>query len=136
MGEFIENITREGKPDPPKRPQHPESWVNGPKKCGDRRDHLVRVHRSHWPPRPMPGLNGPPYLAANCERCGAVCIVTDPVPADLTVVLYGKPEEAAGRVVEEETTAGTAIDESALPDNAGHLVDEAAPKRATRAGHR
>ncbi len=127
MGEFVENITPSGQADPPKRPQHPESYLTGPFKCGQRREHLVRVHRSKWPPKANPSLNDKAYLTANCERCGAICIVYDPVPYDMTVQLYGEKGEEAGHVIEE----GAVVEESDAPA-AGQVIDEPEPARRGR----
>ena len=129
MPEFIENITSAGKPDPPKRPQHPESYLNGPYACGTRRDHQVRIHRSNWPPKKIASLNDNPYVVANCERCGAICLVYDPVPADMTVILYGLKGEEHGHVVEEAT--GAVVNEEDAPQ-AGQVVDEPEPSRRGR----
>jgi len=125
MGEFVENIKPSGQADPPKRPQHPESYLTGPFKCGQRREHLVRVHRSKWPPKANPSLNDKPYLTANCERCGAICIVYDPVPYDMTVRLYGEAGEVAGHVEDE---VGAVVDDESEAAG-GQVIDEPEPVR-------
>lgn len=130
MAEFTEQAIdpRTGKVETqPPRPRHQEAYLNGPYKCGERRDHLVRVHRSHWPPKQNPSLNDRPFITANCERCGAICIVYDPVPSDMTVVLYGVKGEEAGRVVEEQ---GAVVDEADAAPAAGQVIDE--PDRGGR----
>lgn len=119
---FISEDERKSKP-----PQHTEEYLRTVYACGQRRDHLVKIHRSKWPPQAQPGLNDRPYIAAKCERCGAVCIVYDPVPSDMTVMLYGVKGEEAGRVIEE----GAVVDEEAMP-GAGQVVDESELPRKGR----
>lgn len=117
---FTDGVDATGKPVVQKRPQHTEEYLRTVHACGERRDHLVRIHRSKWPPQPHPNLNDRPHITANCERCGAICIVYDPVPADMTVMLYGKKGEETGRVVEEH---GAVVDEESRPA-AGQVLEE------------
>lgn len=103
-----------------KAPQHDDTYLRTVYACGQRRDHIVKVHRAHWPPKAQPGLNDAPHLVAKCDRCGATCIVYDPPSADMTVVLYGEASDAVGKVVDEK---GKVIDASAAP-KAGQVVDK------------
>jgi hypothetical protein len=134
MPEFIENIKPNGAPDAAKRPSHPESYLNTVYKCGERREHLVRIQRSKWPPKAMVGTPGTaftfdrPYVTATCERCGGTCLVYDPPPSDMTVVLYGDASEAQGKVIDE---AGPVVSEEELPQ-AGQVIDEPEPARRGR----
>lgn len=126
--EFIEDLTTSGKVEPQKRPQHPESYLSGVFKCGQRREHLIRIHRSKWPPKQIASLNDRPYVSGTCERCGGTCLVYDPPPSDMTVVLYGDPSEAQGQVIDE---AGPVVAEEELPQ-AGEVIDEPKPHRRGR----
>lgn len=128
MPEFLDNIKPSGQAEPPKRPQHPESYLTGVYKCGQRREHLVRIHRSNWPPKPIASLNDRPYVTGTCERCGATCLVYDPVPSDMTVVLYGDASEAHGQVIDEQ---GAVVNEEEVPA-AGQVIDEPEPQRRGR----
>jgi hypothetical protein len=130
MPEFIAD-DRPGAPRPEavKRPQHDETYLKTVYRCGERREHVVRIHRSKWPPPKNPSINDRPYLVANCERCGAVCIVyADPVPADMTVRLYGEAGEREGRVEDE----GQVVDEASVGETAGQVLEEEPPKRRRR----
>lgn len=131
MPEFTEQAIdpRTGNPvHAAKPPQHPDEWKKGVYACGLRRDHRVRVHRSHWPPRAQPGLNGPPYVSGPCERCGALVLIYDPPGRDVTVVLYGEADEAQGRVEDE---VGQVIEDAPEPV-VGQVIDEPEPKRGRR----
>lgn len=126
---FTEGVDAQGKPVVHQRPQHPDTYTQGVYRCGERRDHQIRVHRSKWPPVQHPNLNDRPHITGHCERCGAVCIVYDPPSSDMTVILYGEKGSEQGRVEDE---AGPVVDESAVPA-AGQVVDEAEqPRRGRR----
>ena len=103
-----------------KPPQHPDEYKRTVYACGERKDHLIRVHRAQWPPKLQPGVTDSPFIAGVCERCGANAIVYNPPSADMTVVLYGDAADVVGRVVDEK---GKVIDEAAVPKG-GQVVDD------------
>jgi hypothetical protein len=100
-------------------PQHDDAYLRTVYACGQRRDHIVKVHRAHWPPKVHPGLNDAPHLVAKCERCGGNVIVYNPPSADLTVQLFGDAADAVGKLVDER---GKVIEEAASP-KAGTVVE-------------
>lgn len=114
MPQFVEDAR-------PKRPQHDPHYLETVYACGQRREHLVRIPRANWPPRPNPSVNDRPYLVARCERCGANCIVYDPVPADMTVILTGDAAAAEGRVILEP---GPVLDERQVVGTGGQVLEE------------
>lgn len=122
---FTEGVDAQGKPVQHPRPQHPENYLQGVYRCGQRRKHELRIHRSKWPPRQHPNLNDKPHVSGHCENCGAVCLVYDPPQSDITVVLYGEAGSEVGQVRDEE---GTVMDEHEVPQ-AGQVVDEPEPLR-------
>ena len=106
-------------------PQHTEEYLNTTFRCGQNKLHLVRVHRSNWPPKQAhPHSFDVPTIAGRCERCGVNMLVANPPSKDTTVVLYGDASEVAGQVVDE----GAVVEESALAP-AGVVVDEPAKGR-------
>jgi hypothetical protein len=120
-----------------KPPQHSEDYINGVYKCGTKADpvsgskHVLRVHRSKWPPREMHGINPAlalekPHVTGNCEKCGARMIVYDPPSPDVTVVLWGAAGDAHGQVIEEH---GTVVEEASVP--VGQVVEDE-PRSARR----
>ena len=120
---FISDDERRAKP-----PQHTDEYRQGVLRCGQRNKHEVRVHRSHWPPQAHANLNDRPHVEGVCENCGGSVIVYDPPDKSITVILYGDPSEAQGRVVLE----GAVIDESQVPVG-GTVVDEPeVPRRGRR----
>ncbi len=123
MGGFDNTEERRAKP-----PQHTEEYRTGVYRCGERRDHIVRIHRANWPPVQHPSLNDRPFVPGVCERCGANVIVYDPIPFDMTVVLYGSKDEARGRIEDE---VGAAVAEEELPV-AGQVVEEQEPMKKGR----
>lgn len=102
-------------------PQHTEDYRKTVYKCGINRDHLVRIHRSKWPPREGGNVQTGEkhFVAAQCERCGGNALVYDPPSRDMTVVLYGEVGDIQGRVLEE----GQVVDEADVPPT-GQVVDE------------
>lgn len=115
-------------------PTHTDEYKRTVLKCGDRREHLVRVHRSNWPPRwRQANTSEPPSLAGRCERCEATLIVYDPPHRDITVVLYGDPGERVG-VVKDEEAVGVVVsaEQAAAQDvsQVGSVVEE--PRRGRK----
>ena len=110
-----------------KPPQHTQEYLNTVYRCGERRRHEVRVHRSQWPPQAHANLNDRPHVEGTCENCGGQVIVYDPPGKDITVVLYGDPGEQQGRVVEE----GAVVDESEVAAG-GQVVEEPEPAKSRR----
>ena len=109
-------------------PTHTDEYKRTVLKCGDRREHLVRVHRSNWPPRwRQANTNEPPSLAGRCERCEATLIVYDPPHRDITVVLYGDLSERVGSVKDE---AGAVVEAETGAQPAGSVVEE--PRRGRK----
>jgi hypothetical protein len=124
MAEFTE--------DRAKPPQHDEVYLRTVYACGVNRQHLIRVHRSKWPPRSMQGLNPAmvleqPHVTAACERCGANVIAYDPPAPDLTIRLYGDASEAHGQV--EDEARGVVLDEEAAPATGVVLDEPRGPRR-------
>lgn len=117
---FTEGVDAAGKPVVHPRPQHTSEYLNTVYKCGDRRKHEVRIKRANWPPVQHPNLNDRPHVVGLCENCGGICIVYDPVPSDMTVILYGESGSEQGRVQDE---VGEVLDETEVPQ-AGQVVDE------------
>ena len=110
---FVEDVA--------KAPQHTQEYKQTVLACGERKDHLIRVHRANWPPKAQPGLSDQtPFVTGVCERCGANAIVYDPPSRDMTVVLYGDAADARGKVVDEK---GKVVEDSALPKG-GQVVDK------------
>lgn len=110
-----------------KPPQHEDVYLRTVYACGVNRTHFIRVHRSKWPPRSHQGLNPAmvlerPHVTGQCERCGANLIAYDPPDASLTVQLYGKAEEAEGRVLDPKEEKGAVIETPDAP-RAGVVKD-------------
>ena len=111
-----------------KPPQHTQEYLNTVYRCGERRRHEVKVHRSLWPPQAHANLNDRPHVEGTCENCGGQVIVYDPPGKDITVVLFGDPGEQQGRVVDEQ---GAVVDEAEVPAG-GQVVDEPEPAKGRR----
>lgn len=88
-------------------PQHDPVYLATTFACGERGDHVAEIERSKWPPKPTPGLSGPPFVSGRCTRCGVNLIVEDPPGRDMTVVLVDDKVAVSG---ERSATAGKVVD--------------------------
>lgn len=120
---FIDNVDQAGKPQPAQRPKHTQEYLRTVYACGERRDHRVRIHRSHWPPRPNPSLNDRAFVEGACERCGGILQIYDPPDRSVTVVLFGSAEELEGRV-EDENAPGEVVGEEQAANTGGRVEEE------------
>ena len=117
---FTEGVDAQGKPVVHTRPQHAHEYLNGVYRCGQRRKHEIRIRRAQWPPTQHPNLNDRPHVVGTCENCGAICIIYDPIPSDMTVILYGEKGSEQGQVQDE---VGAVVAEEEQPE-AGQVVEE------------
>lgn len=111
------------------RPQHSQEYLNGVWRCGEQRDHKVRIHRAKWPPQPNPSLNDRPFVEGVCERCGGHVQIYDPPDRSITVVLYGEAGEQQGRVEDE---VGDVVAEETLPATGQVVTEEPMGRRGRR----
>lgn len=125
---FTEGVDAKGQKVADTRPKHDQHYLDTVYKCGQRRKHEIRIARANWPPTQHPNLNDRPHVTGTCDNCGAVCIVYDPVPSDMTVILFGEKGSEQGRVQDE---VGEVLDESEVPQ-AGGVVEEPEPDQRRR----